>query len=98
MATTKPEVGSNPNSPGSVRCHLAILRDDEPDSYSVIVLNLPGAGSCGSSESEAIENTREAVQALISYYQDEKIAIPWESPDSYEIPQDAKLKWIEVDV
>lgn len=81
--------------PKSYRCHIAIIKDDE-DSFSVIVLNLPGAGSCGATEEEAIENTREAVAGLVSHYLEEG-DIPWVAPDSYDIPSGAKQKWILVD-
>ena len=30
----------------SYRCHIAIIPEDDGD-FSVVVLNLPGAGSCG---------------------------------------------------
>ena len=55
----------DPKSP--YRCHLAISRDED-GSVSVVVLNLPGAGSCGKTEEEAIANAREAIQGVIESY------------------------------
>lgn len=81
--------------PNVYRCHLAILKDDE-ETFSAIVLNLPGAASCGSTEDEAISNVRQAVVDLVAYYSDESQEIPWACPDEYSVPEGAKQKWIIV--
>lgn len=91
------EVGEPRWNPNVYRCHLAIIKDDD-DSFSVIVLNLPGTGSCGRTEDEAIENVREAVSGVIAVYlEDNGGDIPWQTLDSYTIPEGAKQKWILVD-
>jgi len=82
--------------PKSYRCHLAIIKDGE-GSFSAVVMNLPGAGSCGDTEEEAIANVREAVVGLIESYGDHQQEIPWSAFDSYEIPEGAGQKWILVD-
>jgi predicted RNase H-like HicB family nuclease len=58
------------------RCYIALVREAD-GSYSAIVVNLPGCGSCGDSEAEAIENVREAIQGTIASYIDAGKEIPW---------------------
>ena len=81
----------------SYRCHIAIIPEDDGD-FSVVVLNLPGAGSCGDTEGGAVENCKEAVRAVIASYQESGEAIPWVSDydSDSDIPADAKCKWILV--
>lgn len=90
-------VGESQIAPGVLRCHLAILRDVD-GGFSVLVLNLPGTGSCGATEDEAIANVREAVAGVVGTYRDDGLDIPWEYVDAYRdrIPEGAKLKWILV--
>jgi predicted RNase H-like HicB family nuclease len=80
----------------SYRCHLAILHDED-GAFSAIVLNLPGAGSCGDTEEEAIANAHEAVTGVIQSYIDDGLEIPWQAPGSYSIPESATETWISVD-
>jgi predicted RNase H-like HicB family nuclease len=94
---TEYQVGEPKWNPESYRCHLAIVREDD-GTFSVIVLNLPGAGSCGDTEQEAIVNTREAVSGIIHSYRDSGVDIPWACATTYTIPDGAKQKWILVDV
>jgi predicted RNase H-like HicB family nuclease len=82
------------DSPGAHRCHLAMIREDD-GTYSVIVLNLPGTGSCGDTEEEAMANVREAVRGVIETYAEDGEEIPWIT--DYEIPSGASLKWVLVD-
>ncbi len=90
-------VGEPVWNPKYYRCHLAILREDD-GTISVVVLNLPGCGSCGSSEEEAITNCREAISGAVSSYLGDGEDIPWHDPLNYEIPEGAKQKWILVNV
>ncbi len=84
-------------NPKRYRCHLAIIREED-GAFSAVVLNLPGAGSCGDTEAAAVANAREAASAVIAEYLDsEDGAIPWLPIEQYEIPEDAKQKWIVVD-
>ncbi|TWT62230.1 hypothetical protein [Rubinisphaera italica] len=80
------------------RCHVAIEKDAD-DLFSVIVLNLSGAGSSGPNEEVALERTKESVLGLLEYYDENGIDIPWLMPKEYEsqIPDNCKLKWILVD-
>src|SRR5688500_15329283 len=87
------EVGAPNYNPQSYRCHLAIIREDN-GTFSVIVLNLPGAGSCGDSEEEAVANAREAVVGVIESYLEDKEDINWLDDSQYQIPEGAKQKWI----
>jgi predicted RNase H-like HicB family nuclease len=59
-------VTEDPSS-GSYRCHLAIICEYD-GTYSVLVLNLPGTGSCGDTEEEAMANAREAIRRVIGTF------------------------------
>jgi predicted RNase H-like HicB family nuclease len=84
-------------APRSYRCHVLLIREDEGD-YSAVVLNLPGVGSCGATEAEAIVNAREAIRGAIESYLDADEEIPWKVSRAADIPDDAKQKWILVHV
>lgn len=83
--------------PKSYRCHVLLLKEDD-GSYSALVLNLPGAGSCGDTEEEAMRNAREAVCGAIESYLDAGEEIPWLDSLTGDIPEGAKHKWILVNV
>jgi len=70
--------------PNGYRCKICVIREDD-GTYSVVVTNLPGCGSCGDSETEAIENVREAARGVIESYLDDPGEIPW--IESNEIPE-----------
>jgi predicted RNase H-like HicB family nuclease len=82
-------------SSAAYRCQIALMREDD-DSYSAIVLNLPGAGSCGQTADEALENVKEAVAGLIKSYSDTGTSIPWKDVRKNDIPEGAELRWILV--
>lgn len=75
------------------RLHILILKEDD-GTFSAVALNLAGAGSCGDTEVEAMENAKEAVLAVIDEYQTSGGTIPWKDTSSEEIPAGAKQKWI----
>ena len=77
------------------RIHILITKDED-DSYSAVALNLPGAGSCGETEEEALANAKEAIRGVLESYGDGEI--PWRDSSSDEIPFGAKQKWIVVNV
>jgi predicted RNase H-like HicB family nuclease len=77
------------------RCHVGLIREED-GSFSAIVLNLPGAGSCGETEQEALENVREAILGVIESYLASGEEIPWKDSESEDIPAGAKTKWILV--
>ena len=52
------------NNPKSYRAHVAVLREDD-GTYSALVLNLPGAGSCGDSLDDVMSNVRDAVLTMV---------------------------------
>ena len=81
----------------SYRCHVALL-SEEDGSFSAIVLNLPGSGSCGATEKEALANVREAIIGAIASYVEDNEDIPWADPACYSIPDEATEKWIIVNV
>ena len=78
------------------RFHILVTQDEE-GSYSAIVLNLPGTGSCGDTIEEALENVREAIKGVLETYKESGEEIPWKDSASIEIPRGAKQQWILVD-
>jgi predicted RNase H-like HicB family nuclease len=84
-------------SPAMYKFHVLLTKDDE-DSFSAVVLNLPGAGSCGSKEEEAMENVREAIRGVLESYKASGEEIPWKDSSAAEIPPGAKQKWIILNV
>ncbi|MHB1033800.1 MAG: type II toxin-antitoxin system HicB family antitoxin [Pirellulales bacterium] len=82
-------------APTSYRCHVGLLQDED-GGFSVIVLNLPGCGSCGDTEEEALRNVREAILGVIESHVAAGEEIPWRDSTSDEIPQGARQKWIVV--
>lgn len=79
----------------SHRCHIALLREDD-GAYSAIVLNLPGTGSCGATEDEAIANAKDAVRVMIESYAKDREEIPWEVTTAADVPENSKSLWVMV--
>ncbi len=79
------------------QCHVCLI-DEEDGQVSAIVLNLPGAASCGETEAEAVKNVKESVHGLIEVYNEHGDPIPWKDYRSEEIPSGAKTRWILVNV
>ncbi len=77
------------------RCHICITRDEE-GVFSAVVLNLPGCGSCGETEQEAIQNVREAALGVIESHIAAGEDIPWVNSMLSAIPEDARQRWIVV--
>jgi predicted RNase H-like HicB family nuclease len=77
------------------KVHILITKDDE-GTYSAVALNLPGAGSCGETEEEAVENAKEAVLGVVESYLEAGEEIPWKDTSNIEIPFGAEQKWIVV--
>jgi predicted RNase H-like HicB family nuclease len=76
------------------RCHICLM--EEEGSVSAIVLNLPGAGSCGRTEEEALANVQEAIRGVIESYGMEGEDVPWQDAEPGDIPAGAKQRWILV--
>jgi len=81
----------------SYRCHILLLKEEDRG-YSAVVLNLPGAGSCGDTEEEAMHNVREAAAGAIESYLAAGEDIPWRDSSEADIPDAAKQQWILVHV
>ena len=96
FATFAPDQVEWPEKTGYA-CHVSLVREDDGQ-ISAFVLNLPGAASCGDTESEALENVRESVRGLIEVYQEHGDSIPWKDYPSEDIPKGATTKWILVNV
>lgn len=90
------DVAEHKRSPQTYRCHLAISRDDD-GRFSAVVLNLPGAGSCGDSKAEAIANAREAVLGIIESYREDQLDIPWQDSSNYDVEPGVDEEWILLD-
>ena len=78
------------------RIHILLTQEDD-GSFSAVALNLPGAGSCGDTEEEAIENAKEAILGVLEVYESSGLAIPWQDDSSAALPPGAKHKWIMLD-
>jgi predicted RNase H-like HicB family nuclease len=77
---------------------LVLVTKDEPGMFSAVALNLPGAGSCGATEAEALENAREAIRGVLDEYIESGEGIPWkELTGSVQVPLGGKKLWITVD-
>lgn len=77
------------------RIHLLITKDDE-GVYSAVALNLPGVGSCGDTEEEAVQNAKIAAQGTLESYAADGEKIPWKDTSDAAIPFGAEQKWIIV--
>lgn len=77
------------------RCHVCLIPEDD-GTWSAIVLNLPGAGSCGMTEETALENVKEAILGVIESYEMDGQAVPWQDSEMDDVPDGAKLIWILV--
>ena len=77
-------------NPAIYRCQIRLTREED-GSFSAIVLNLPGCGSCGDTEEEALQNVREAVRGVIESHVAAREDIPWVNS-----PRDAHQLWIVV--
>ena len=78
-----------------VRCHVALIPEDD-GSFSAVVLNLPGVGSCGDTEEDAMSNVQDAIDATLASYHADGEDIPLLGSGTYEIPAGAVLKWVSV--
>lgn len=85
------------SKPKAYRIHLLITKDAD-GIYSAVALNLPGAGSCGDTEEEAIENAREASRGILESYLEAGDEIPWKDSSTAEIPFGAEQRRIIVNV
>jgi predicted RNase H-like HicB family nuclease len=74
-----------------------MITKDDYECYSAVILNLPGTGSCGETEEEAIENAKEAARAAIEEYEESGRPIPWKDSSTIEIPAGAKHKRVILD-
>jgi predicted RNase H-like HicB family nuclease len=70
------------------------ISKDEDGIYSAVAVNLPGAGSCGDTEEEAMANFREAVRELLASYKEFDEEIPWKDTANDEVPVGVKQRWI----
>ena len=79
--------------PETYAVHLLIV-PEEDGRFSAVAINLPGAGSCGDTKEEAIENAKEAVKGVLESYKESGESIPWK--DSRKDKTPGEKKWINV--
>ena len=95
MAITRTMLREDWQPKDAYRFHILLL-PEEDKSWSAIVLNLPGIGSCGSTEEEAIDNVKEAIRGALDAYDGDEI--PWEENTTLvDVPPGAKRRWIILD-
>ena len=70
------------------------LMENEEGGFSAIVLNLPGAGSSGSTEVEALERVQEAISGVIEEYAETGEELPFDNSYRSALPTIGKFKWI----
>ncbi len=87
--TSGPAAGWGPSADRPL--HLLVTRDDD-GTYSAVVWNLPGAGSCGATEDEAVERAREAAAGVIDGYEAAGMAVPWRDVTAVEVPPGATYR------
>lgn len=82
----------------SYRFHVLIISEDD-GTFSATALNLPGVGSMGDTEDEALLNFREAAAGVLASYIEAGETIPWKSTiGKDDIPAGARREWILVHV
>jgi predicted RNase H-like HicB family nuclease len=79
------------------RCDIALFQEDDGQ-FSAIVLNLPGAASCGDTEAGALESVKESIRGLIEVYKEHSDPIPWKNYKSEDIPENSKIERVLVNV
>lgn len=94
MAITRIMAREDWQQKNAYRFHI-LLVPEEDGAWSAIVLNLPGIGSCGTTEEEAMDNVKEAIRGALDAYDDE---IPWKTNATLvDVPPGAKQRWIILD-
>ncbi|MCX5637769.1 MAG: type II toxin-antitoxin system HicB family antitoxin [Planctomycetota bacterium] len=84
------------SSQNSYHCDVCLIQEEDK-TFSAIVLNLPGAGSCGVSRADAIDNVREAILGVIESHREAGEEIPWTDSVSTAAPEGTiERKWILV--
>jgi predicted RNase H-like HicB family nuclease len=77
------------------RFHILLLQEED-GSWSAVVLNLPGIGSCGPTGEEAMNNAIDAIHGALEAYDGEEI--PWKDNTTLvDVPPGAKQRWIILD-
>ena len=81
--------------PRVFRCSVNVYQED--NGYCVYAADLPGVVSEGNTESDALENIKEAYTGVIQSYWDDNEEIPWKFPP--DLPREHEdSRTIEVEV
>ncbi len=70
-------------------CDVVLIQEDD-GTFSGVVLNLPGAGSCGDTEAEVIANVQEAVAGVIESHRAAGEVVPWKDSRLEPTPENAR--------
>ena len=89
------EIGGDFHSeyPPRYHLHMLILKEDD-GTFSAVVLNLPGVGSCGGTVEQAISNAKDAVRETLAVYREGGEEIPWKDSAFEELPPGGVAKWV----
>jgi predicted RNase H-like HicB family nuclease len=85
------------NAKPAYRCTVCVFPEDD-GTFSAVVLNLPGVGSCGDTEDDALANVREAITGAIKSYTAHGEVVPWTDEDRDGIPAAGRCIRILVNV
>ena len=73
-----------------------LVEQDEHGVYSAVVGNLPGVGSCGATEEEALTRVREAIAGALESYFESAEDVPWTTPVEADGLAGVRQHWIVV--
>jgi len=96
IAVTKYTDSPDWNPSNNYRLHIAIVTEADA-TFSAIVLNLPGIGSCGDTMDAAIQNALDAARAALEVYEESGEEIPWVDTSAADAPPGAKQRWVTLD-
>lgn len=91
------KVDGSPGGKKEEGCRIRVLiTQDDEKTFSAVALNLPGVGSCGENEKEAIENFKEAAQGALDSYAAAGEPVPWKETPAEKIPAGSRQTWVVV--
>ena len=81
----------------AINSFLVELIPEDDGSFSAVVINLPGVGSCGDTEAEAIENVKEAMTGVLEEYTESGEDVPWIAADEMVRTLNRHSLWVRID-
>jgi len=77
------------------RCQVYLLREPEDGGFSIIAATLPGVASQGDTEEEALENIKDAFEAVLAVYNESGQEVPW-LPTPRDPELGSVIRWVIV--